>query len=87
VVKTLLGADGRALYFSRSALPHVRDVPPDQWHAHAPYWGHVGMYGYRADVLARWDRLPPSPLEELEKLEQLKTYVAQHPMERISHHE
>jgi len=76
VVKTLLSADGRALYFSRSAVPHVRDVHPDQWHAHAPYWGHVGMYGYRADVLARWDQLPPSPLEHLEKLEQLRLLEA-----------
>ena len=76
VVKTLLGADGRALYFSRSALPHVRDVHPDQWHAHAPYWGHVGLYGYRADVLARWDQFPLSPLEELEKLEQLRLLEA-----------
>lgn len=72
VVKTLVSADGRALYFSRSALPHVRGVEPDQWHAHAPFWGHVGLYGYRADVLARWPALPPSPLETIEKLEQLR---------------
>ena len=72
VVKTLVSADGRALYFSRSALPHVRGVEPDQWHAHAPFWGHVGIYGYRADVLARWPSLPASPLENIEKLEQLR---------------
>jgi 3-deoxy-manno-octulosonate cytidylyltransferase (CMP-KDO synthetase) len=76
VVKTLVSADGRALYFSRSALPHVRGVDPDQWHAHAPFWGHVGIYGYRADVLARWTELPPSPLENLEKLEQLRLLEA-----------
>jgi 3-deoxy-manno-octulosonate cytidylyltransferase (CMP-KDO synthetase) len=76
VVKTLVGADGRALYFSRSALPHVRGVEPDQWHAHAPFWGHVGLYGYRADVLARWFSLPPSPLEHIEKLEQLRLLEA-----------
>jgi 3-deoxy-manno-octulosonate cytidylyltransferase (CMP-KDO synthetase) len=76
VVKTLVAADGRALYFSRSAVPHVRDVEPDQWHAHAPFWGHVGLYGYRADVLARWPSLPPSPLEQLEKLEQLRLLEA-----------
>ncbi|MCP9772354.1 3-deoxy-manno-octulosonate cytidylyltransferase [Synechococcus sp. Tobar12-5m-g] len=76
VVKTLLAADGRALYFSRSALPHVRGVEPDRWHAHAPYWGHVGIYGYRADVLARWGSLPPSPLEQAEKLEQLRLIEA-----------
>jgi len=76
VVKTLVSADGRALYFSRSALPHVRGVDPDQWHAHAPFWGHVGLYGYRADVLARWAALPHSPLEHLEKLEQLRLLEA-----------
>jgi 3-deoxy-manno-octulosonate cytidylyltransferase (CMP-KDO synthetase) len=76
VVKTLLAADGRALYFSRSALPHVRGAHPDEWHRHAPYWGHVGIYGYRADVLARWGHLPHSPLEHTEKLEQLRLLEA-----------
>jgi 3-deoxy-manno-octulosonate cytidylyltransferase (CMP-KDO synthetase) len=76
VVKTLVSADGRALYFSRSAIPHVRGVEPDDWHGHAPYWGHVGIYGYRADVLARWNELPVSPLEEIEKLEQLRLLEA-----------
>lgn len=76
VVKTLVSADGRALYFSRSALPHVRGVDSAQWHAHAPFWGHVGLYGYRADVLARWSSLPHSPLEHIEKLEQLRLLEA-----------
>ncbi len=76
VVKTLLAADGRALYFSRSALPHVRGEHPDHWHRHAPYWGHVGIYGYRADVLSRWAHLPHSPLEHTEKLEQLRLLEA-----------
>lgn len=76
VVKTLLAADGRALYFSRSAVPHVRGVDPAQWHVHATYWGHVGIYGYRADVLQRWQHLPHSPLEQIEKLEQLRLIEA-----------
>ena len=76
VVKCLLAHDGRCLTFSRSALPHVRDVPAEQWHAHAPYWGHVGIYGYRAEVLAQWNYLPTSPLEAIEKLEQLKLLEA-----------
>ena len=46
------------------------------WHAHAPYWGHVGIYGYRADVLALWPTLPTSALEEAEKLEQLRLLEA-----------
>ena len=78
VVKTLLASDGRALYFSRSAIPHVRDVDPADWHQHTDYWGHVGMYGFRGDVLAAWDRLPPSPLEDLERLEQLRLIEAGH---------
>jgi 3-deoxy-manno-octulosonate cytidylyltransferase (CMP-KDO synthetase) len=76
VVKTLVSSDGRALYFSRSAIPHVRGVDPAHWHAHVPFWGHVGIYGYRADVLARWPHLPPSPLEESERLEQLRLLEA-----------
>jgi 3-deoxy-manno-octulosonate cytidylyltransferase (CMP-KDO synthetase) len=75
-VKTLVAADGRALYFSRSALPHVRGVDPSDWHGQAPYWGHVGIYGYRADVLSRWCDLPSSPLEITEKLEQLRLLEA-----------
>ena len=78
VVKTLLAQDGRALYFSRSALPHVRDVAPAEWHRHATYWGHVGMYGFRADVLACWSEMPASPLEALERLEQLRLIEAGH---------
>ena len=78
VVKTLLAHDGRALYFSRSAIPHVRDVDPADWHQKAPYWGHVGMYGFRGDVLAGWDQLPASPLEDLERLEQLRLIEAGH---------
>lgn len=76
VVKVLRAGDGRAITFSRSALPHVRDVPPGEWHSRTTYWGHVGIYGYRADVLAAWSSLPASPLEELEKLEQLRLIEA-----------
>ena len=76
VVKTLLSHDGRALYFSRSAIPHVRDVDPSEWHRHTTYWGHVGMYGFRGDVLEAWNRLPASPLEDLERLEQLRLIEA-----------
>jgi len=76
VVKTLLAHDGRALYFSRSAIPHVRDVEPAEWHQHTEYWGHVGMYGFRGDVLSVWDQLPASPLEDVERLEQLRLIEA-----------
>lgn len=72
VVKTLVTNQGKALYFSRSAIPHVRDVKESEWHKYNTYWGHVGIYGYRADVLNRWINLEESKLESLEKLEQLK---------------
>jgi 3-deoxy-manno-octulosonate cytidylyltransferase (CMP-KDO synthetase) len=80
VVKVLRARDGRAITFSRSALPHLRGVPPEQWADHTTYWGHVGLYGYRADVLAGWTALPVSPLEELEKLEQLRLIDAGIPL-------
>ena len=84
VVKTLLAHDGRALYFSRSAIPHVRDVPSSEWHQHTDYWGHVGMYGFRGDVLDAWDQLPTSPLEDLERLEQLRLIEAGHQIATFS---
>ena len=76
VVKTVLAHDSRALYFSRSAIPHVRDVEPADWHRHTTYWGHVGIYGFRGDVLKAWCQLPSSPLEDLDRLEQLRLIEA-----------
>lgn len=66
--KVVTDLDGNALYFSRSAIPHYRDggaQPGD-------YLVHVGMYGFRAPALLRVAQLPPSPLEQAEKLEQLR---------------
>lgn len=76
VVKALLTSAGRALTFSRSAIPHVRDVAPANWHSHTTYWGHVGLYAYRADVLAQWSQMPASTLEQVECLEQLRLIEA-----------
>lgn len=84
VVKVLLAADGRVLYFSRSALPHVRDADPSRWSLHTTYWGHVGIYAYRAEVLMRWLQLPESPLEQLEKLEQLRLLEAGIPIQTLT---
>ncbi len=70
VVKVVIDANGRALYFSRSPIPHDRDGsrPPGE-----PLgWRHIGMYAYRRDVLLRLAALPPSPLERRERLEQLR---------------
>lgn len=76
VVKVVRSHGGRALLFSRSAVPHVRDRPPADWHRTTSYWGHVGLYAYRPAVLRRWPALPPSPLEQAEKLEQLRLLEA-----------
>ena len=54
----------------------MRDIDPAHWPHHTTYWGHVGFYGYRADVLQRWNALPHSPLEHTEKLEQLRLIEA-----------
>lgn len=70
VVKVVADRRGRALYFSRSPIPHDRDGTrsPD-----APLgWRHIGLYAYRRDVLLRLAGLAPTPLEERERLEQLR---------------
>jgi len=70
VVKVAVGLDGRALYFSRSPIPHDRDGLRRAGEAFG--LRHIGMYGYRRDVLLRLATLAPSPLEERERLEQLR---------------
>ncbi len=72
VVKTLLNQNGKAIYFSRSAIPFIRDIDKDDWYKYYDFWGHVGIYGYRADILSNWFEYPFSNLEKAEKLEQLK---------------
>ena len=72
VVKTLINQNKKAIYFSRSAIPYVRDQKKEDWHLHNIYWGHVGIYGYRADILSNWNNYPISNLEKSENLEQLR---------------
>lgn len=72
VVKVARTEDGRALYFSRSPIPYVRDWPQEKWLEHQAFWGHIGVYGYRKEVLARYTGLPASPLQQAESLEQLR---------------
>jgi 3-deoxy-manno-octulosonate cytidylyltransferase (CMP-KDO synthetase) len=74
VVKVVLDAAGRALYFSRAPIPWWRDAPTPGLAAQgagAPL-RHVGIYGYRAGFLRRFPSLPISPLETVESLEQLR---------------
>ena len=70
--KIVINSRNEALYFSRSAVPYLWGVEPDQWHAHHAYHRHVGLYAYRADVLEKMTQFPPSPLERAESLEQLR---------------
>jgi 3-deoxy-manno-octulosonate cytidylyltransferase (CMP-KDO synthetase) len=80
-VKVVHDAAGRALYFSRSPLPYVRDGQPDFALRPARFLLHVGLYAYRRDFLLRMAALPPEPLEQLEKLEQLRALALGHPIQ------
>lgn len=71
-VKVVVGADGRALYFSRSPIPFVRDMEHSAWSTAFPFLRHIGLYAYTAQSLRRISLLPKSPLEQAEKLEQLR---------------
>ncbi|MFD2871136.1 3-deoxy-manno-octulosonate cytidylyltransferase [Mucilaginibacter ximonensis] len=61
-----------AAYFSRSAIPHIRGEEGQNWLEFYPYFKHIGIYGYRADVLQQITKLPISSLEKAEALEQLR---------------
>ena len=84
-VKVVTALDGRALYFSRATIPFDRDAAG----LHG-YRKHLGIYAYRKAALERFAALPPSPLEKLERLEQLRLlengiaiYVADAPRDTI----
>lgn len=72
-VKALRAGDGRALYFSRAPVPWPRDsTAADRPTAHAGAWRHIGIYAYRVRSLLQFAAWPPTPLETIEKLEQLR---------------
>lgn len=68
-VKVVTDARGRALYFSRSVIPHLRESDDS---ADGLYWQHLGIYAFTRDSLMRWTTLPPSRAEQAERLEQLR---------------
>jgi 3-deoxy-manno-octulosonate cytidylyltransferase (CMP-KDO synthetase) len=75
VVKVALDKHGRALYFSRAAIPYARDAyaaDRSALPAGLPVYRHIGLYGYRAGFLADYANLAPGPLEQYEALEQLR---------------
>lgn len=69
-VKLVRDAAGKALYFSRSPIPYLRNVPQDQWTEKYTYLKHIGIYAYRTHVLKEITKLQPSSLELAESLEQ-----------------
>ena len=84
-VKVVTDLSGRALYFSRAAIPVDRDAQ-----GHARYWKHLGIYGYGKPALDRFVHLPESELERAERLEQLRflengtsIYVAETPYDTV----
>ncbi len=66
LVKVVFSEAGSALYFSRAMIPYHRDEKEKS------YYGHIGLYAFRMEALEKFVSLPPSPLERLEKLEQLR---------------
>ena len=74
-VKVVVDSQGRALYFSRSAIPYVRDREGDASQSVIsgfPAYRHLGLYGYSSGFLNTFCSLPKTILEETEKLEQLR---------------
>ena len=75
MVKVVVNAAGRALYFSRRTIPYLRDAASgsvSEQLAAFPFLKHLGIYGYRRETLLRLVKFPVSPLERAEKLEQLR---------------
>lgn len=72
VPKVVLDRNGNCLYFSRSPIPFLRDVPPSEWTSRHEYYKHIGLYVFRRDFLLRYADFSQTPLERAEKLEQLR---------------
>ncbi|MGV8879236.1 MAG: 3-deoxy-manno-octulosonate cytidylyltransferase [Sphingobacteriaceae bacterium] len=70
--KVILNIAGEAIYFSRSALPHIRGQQPENWLSQHTFYKHIGIYGYKSAVLQEITKLPVSSLERAESLEQLR---------------
>lgn len=70
--KVVVSRDMKAIYFSRSVIPYMREVPREEWLSHHTYYKHIGMYSFRAKTLGEVTALPQSSLELSEKLEQLR---------------
>lgn len=73
IVKVVMSDDRNALYFSRTPIPYLRDVPDHaQWIQHHTFYKHIGMYVFRKEFLLKYTAMPESELERAERLEQLR---------------
>ena len=70
--KVVINERDEAIYFSRSVVPYLRDVERSEWLKHHTFYKHIGIYAFRAKTLGEITLLPQSPLEQAEKLEQLR---------------
>ena len=70
--KVVLDVQSQAVYFSRSVIPYLRNVPREEWLAKHTFYKHIGIYAFRSEVLRKVTALPQSPLEIAESLEQLR---------------
>lgn len=72
VVKVMMDLQGRAICFSRSVIPFLRGVKQEKWLDHHSFYSHVGIYAYRTNVLQVLVKLPHTPAEIAESLEQMR---------------
>lgn len=70
--KVIVNKSNEAIYFSRSVIPYIRDLAQNEWLSKHIFYKHIGMYGYRSDILKIITKLPQSTLEKAESLEQLR---------------
>jgi len=70
--KVVMNEDHFALYFSRAPIPYCRNCNTGEWLKQGPYYKHVGMYGFRPEMLKKLSAMKSSPLETTESLEQLR---------------
>ncbi len=79
VVKVVLQNDKTALYFSRSPIPFLRELPQSKWlESTQVFWKHIGVYAYRAEALQEFVNVQQTDLESSEKLEQLRLLQSNH---------
>lgn len=71
-VKVVKAKNGKALYFSRQAIPYRKGIALENWLEHGDYFKHLGLYAYKTDILRQLAGLKPSGLELAESLEQLR---------------